>query len=907
MVFDLRVIAYEPNGAKLGLLPYPLSLDVGWPLNDTSSLRLTYSAEAARAEWLATPCEIAVEYAVDGGGWTEPPDSRFLLIKRQGNEADQTGSRSYDLPGWSWQLRKLLLYPNNALVDGKRQFSAVTPGQLLRTFIQEGQSRSTLPGLSYDFTLDKDSAGQEWSAELTMGIEPGRDLLAMLLNLAEQGVIDWQMQGRTLRVFNGDAALNRDLASGAAPVDLKLGRDVTEAPTTGTWENASNAILIAGEQGLSVEVTSPAILPWGRWETFQQQGGISDASTAAYLGQNLLQRATGERVQFTRGITLGAARWLPWRDYRPGDTIKAPGDGGEMQPLRIRQITLTRDAKGLVSGNLTLNDRFLEREIRLARKAAGILDGGISSGGTGGTPAPDSNGRVPAAPEGLVVAGDAYIGPDGYARGIITATWSPVTADVNGVAIDVDGYQVFARRDGTSEEFGQITTTDGNGTTATYAPLQTRTEYAIKVRAVADGTPGEFSDEYVVYVPDDLTPPPVPTAPTLATRLGIIYVTWDGQAVGSAMPADFDRVRVWMSTDDGVSWEDVGSLTVTGALVVAGEPYNEVRLFRLTAVDRSGNESEPSESASIATAPVVDTDIIGQIIDGANIVDGSITASDKIVANSITGALIQALSIETGHLAANAVTADKIEAGAITAAKIAADAIDGKTITGAFIRTASSGRRLELAPPGATVPELRFYPNSGSNYTVIRSRDDIYSGEALLEITTSQNASSDYRARLQMGATRTVLEQLNAATTASRGGYLDISTEYARYGYYAGSVNSECFIEFNSSGRWVVRGRYWDLADADPHDAVLAGSFSVGAGNIWAKYTYGTVDDPVTMATSMAPVCTVRDGRAGGPTAFGNTYSAKPWVITASDTTAFQVNLDSEASFAVYFWAARVG
>ncbi|MFI7630279.1 hypothetical protein [Microbispora rosea] len=905
-MFDLRVVAYQPNEAKLGLLPYPLQLDAGWPLNDTASLKLTYSAVAARAEWLATPCEIAVEWSADGQAWVEPPDSRFLLIKRQGDEVDQTGARSFDLPGWSWQLRKLVLYPNDALIDGKRQFSAVTPGQILKTFIQEGQARGTLPGLTFDFDIDEDSDDQPWSAELTMGIEPGRDLLAMLLNLGEQGVIDWQMQGRTLRVFNGDGALNRDLATGSAPVDLRMGRDVTEAPTSGTWENASNAILIAGEQGLSVEVTSPATLPWGRWETYQQQGGIADASTAAYLGQNLLQRATGERVQFTRGITLSAAKWLPWRDYRPGDTIKAPGDGGLLTGVRVRQITLTRDAKGLVSGNLTLNDRFLEREIRLARKAAGILDGGIASGGTGGTPAPDSTGRVPAAPEGLIVAGDAYIGPDGYARGIITATWSPVVADVNGVAINVDGYQLFAQRDGTDDESGQITATDGNGTTTTYAPLQTRTDYAVKVRAVADGTPGEFSTEYVVFVPDDLTPPPVPTAPTLSARLGQIYVTWDGQGVDSAMPADFEHINVWMSPDE-LTWEMVGTLRGAGALIVGDQPYGGDRIFRLTAVDRSGNESEPSGTATIATVPVVDTDLIEAEIDGANIVDGTIVASDKVVANSITGGLIKALAIQAGHISSNAITADKIDAGAITAAKIAGDAIDGKTITGAYIRTASSGRRLEMAPPGAAVPELRFYPNSGSNYTVIRSRDDIYSGEALLEITTSQDAASDYRARLQMGATRTVLEQLNASATASRGGYLDISTDYARYGYYAGSQNSESYIEFNGSGRWVVRGKYWDQADADPYDAVLAGSFSVGGAQIYAKYSYGPTLDPITMATSMAPVCTVRDGRSGGPTAFNNTYSAKPWSITASDTTAFQVNIDENASFAVYFWAARVG
>lgn len=896
-MYDLRLIAYAPNGARLGPLPHPTSIDAGWPLNDIPSLRIGYSREAARAAVLDTPCEIAVEYDDGSGTWTEPPNARYIRIKRGGDEVDRTGARSYDMPGYAWMCRKLVLYPNDHLVEGKRQFSAVSPGAILLTLVQEGQARGTLPGLAVDFTTETDSAGQPWSAVLTLGLDPGTDLLALLLNFAEQGVIDWQMHGRTLSVYNGDGELARDLASGPAPVELRLGRDVTEAPTQGTWEDAASHILIAGEAGLSVEVSSPAALPWGRWEAYQSQSGVKDAGTAALLGQTALQRAAEERVQITRGVTFSAAEWLPWADYRPGDTIRAPGDGGVMQPLRIRQITLTRDQRGQVSGNLTLNDRFLEREIRLARRAAGILDGGIAVGGTGGTPAPDSAGRVPAAPAGLIVEPDAYIGADGWARGQVTATWSPVTADVNGVALSVDGYEVYARRNVSGEVWSQITASDD--TTATYSPLQTRWEYAFKVRATSDGTKGEFSSEFVALIPDDVTPPPVPSAPTLATRLGVIYVTWDGQGVGSGMPADFDRVRVWMSTDT-LTWEDVGSLTATGALIVAGEPYSEDRHFRLTAVDRSGNESTPSTTATIATVPLVDTDIIGQIIAGANIVDGSVNAADKIVANSITGALIQALAIEAGHIKANAITADKILAGAITAAKLSADAIDGKTITGAFIRTAAAGRRLELAPPSATVPELRFYPSSGANYTVIKSRDDLYSGEAVLEITSSQNAASNYRAQLQMGATLTRINVMDQNATSSKGGLLEIADTHAKFGWYAGSENSECYILLDSTGRWQVRGRYWDDTDADPYDSVNAGSYSVDTSAQWTQYRYGP-----RMATNMGPVLTIRDGRAGGPTAWGNNYVPVAWVITVSNPEGFQINLETAGSFAYYWWAHR--
>src|SRR5690606_25867657 len=193
------------------------------------------------------------------------------------------------------------------------------------------------------------------------------------------------------------------------------------------------------------------------------------------------------------------------------------------------------------------------------------------------------------------------------------------------------------------------------------------------------------------------------------------------------------------------------------------------------------------------------------------------------------------------------ITADKIQAGAVNALALAADAIDGKTITGAFIRTAATGQRLELAPPGATLPELRFYPTNGANYTVLRSRSDRFTGEATLTITTSQDAASSYRAHLEMSATITSIKVMDPATTVSKGGVLEIARDYAYYGFNAGSTNTECAIKFDSSGRWNVRGRYWDFEIADPFDAVIAGSWSVGGASSpnWVIFYYGP-----TMATN---------------------------------------------------------
>lgn len=346
---------------------------------------------------------------------------------------------------------------------------------------------------------------------------------------------------------------------------------------------------------------------------------VSDEGTARLLAQYALNRASGERVQHTRQIRPYAARWLPLKDYRPGDTVLAPGDQGVVQGLRVRQVTLSCDSDGVIGGNLVLNDRFLERDIRLARRSLGILDGGISSGGGGGTPAPDTDGRVPAAPGGLLVEPAAYLDEHGYAHGQATLTWGAVTEDVNAVELSIDGYEVYARRNEANVPWVLVAQADSGDRTATISPLVTGWEYAFKVRATNDGTKGVFSPQFVVLVPADSTPPPAPSTPVVAARLGVIHVEWDGLgSAGEVMPIDLDQVHVWMrdpldAADTGARF---GYLTGAGTEVIPGQPYNADREIWLTAEDRSGNESGQSGHVTVAVTPLVDTDLIGEIING---------------------------------------------------------------------------------------------------------------------------------------------------------------------------------------------------------------------------------------------------------------------------------------------------
>ncbi|HUR06291.1 MAG TPA: hypothetical protein VM347_27335, partial [Nonomuraea sp.] len=565
-----------------------------------------------------------------------------------------------------------------------------------------------------------------------------------------------------------------------------------------------------------------------------------------------------------------------------------------------------------------------EREIRLARQAAGILDGGVGSGGSVGEPAPETNNRTPATPQGLVVGAAAYLDEHGYARGQATVTWSPVTADVNGVALDIDGYEVYARRNQAGELWLLVAQTASGDTTATVSPLVIGWEYAWKVRATSAGVKGVFSDQVVKLVPDDATPPPVPSAPTVTTRLGVIHVAWDGLGAGGVpMPTDFERVRVWMQDPLNPGASEVGYLSAAGVVVIPDQPYRKAREVWLTAVDRSGNESAPTAAGVIATVPLVDTDVIGKVINGAeHIIDGTIPGDAKITADSITGRLIRALEIQAGHIkanaieadkiqagaieaahiSANAVTADKIQANAITAAKIAADAINGKsitggTITGAYLRTASSGQRIEVAPPGASLPEVRFTSSSGGQAS-ITAGGSFGTG---IEIVGSAD-SFGRRFTLVQSASLFEVKYRYSGSSQANGGFMELRDSGTKVGWYGSGSEDENYFEFSDYGygpRTTHVGR-WNHLTAGPRWGILTGRLTVGNDYGGMRINY-----PTTLLTVPNPVAGVKHAVDAVPNfrwcLSNNTFSSfdVDWQVDPDATN--RTNYGKE----VFFWVFR--
>lgn len=170
-------------------------------------------------------------------------------------------------------------------------------------------------------------------------------------------------------------------------------------------------------------------------------------------------------------------------------------------------------------------------------------------------------------------------------------------------------------------------------------------------------------DGSVGIVAEGGDPPSAPTVPTVVPSIAGLRVSWDGQlADSSALPADFDRVDVHVSTTDGFV---PSAATLVGSIRRAGEagmlpvvplPYQE-HYVRLVGVTTGGVQGAASAQA-VGTPTQV--------------------AGPDLVANSVTA----------GHIQAGSVTADKLEAVLALVTQIV-----GGTLSGARVEMDQDGLR----------------------------------------------------------------------------------------------------------------------------------------------------------------------------------------------------------------------
>lgn len=605
----IRLKAYKPNGDTLGLLPQPSSFSASFLHDDTGALRLEYSRKALNGSILERKLETGLEIAVevsDGGKWLEPLNGRFVLISRSRDALDSSDTVTFTCPSYAWLLNKALMLDLAHLEGdgddkGKRVFKKASAGLIMRTFLDENKTRGGIP-VTCGFDTGRDSAGAAWKSAMTLAYTPGISSLTALANLASNKICDWAFDKRTLKIWNMDStALCRDLSR----ISVQLAHDVLEAPEEESIEALASHILVQGDNNKAFTRDNPAApAPWGKWETYLSQQGISDDDTAALYMQSTLDTAARVRGQYTRALRVNDAPNLPLIDWRPGDWITAP-TVMHGEKVRVQQVTLSLESNQF-KASVVLNDKVYDATVRQAKRVQGITGGAINGGTGGGIPAPEKDHRTPKAVTGLVVATDAYISSRGTALGLATLQWAAVSQATDNTAIDISSYRVEYRKNTAGAPWVSGGVTDAQRLTLGIGGLECGQRYEFRVRAVPTYSDklGDWSNVVVALVASDVTPPSIPSKPILTSKLGVVDVRWDGRNnAGDGMELDFDHVEVGISDSNG-NWKYRDSVARDGHCVVTGLEYR-VYWFALCSVDHSGNKSDWGVGASITVASAV--------------------------------------------------------------------------------------------------------------------------------------------------------------------------------------------------------------------------------------------------------------------------------------------------------------
>ena len=616
----IRLHAYAPDGTSLGMLPRPLGVDADFQHNDAGTLKVTYSRLAIGVTILQRGLEqgLAIGFEVsDGGEWIEPYNARFVLTSRSRDAKDRSDTVTLNLMTYAWLLKKALLLDTSKLLadgdnKGKRPFYSANPGTIVKTMLDENRARGGVAQyVTAGFDTGKDSSGAAWSNVMTLYYDPGVDCFTALSNLAANGVCDWRTQGMTLNMWNSDStALCHDLSGG---IVIPLATQALESPEEETIEDLASHILVMGDGIDFTQDNNAAPTPWGKWELYSSQGGVSDEGTARLLMQSQLDQAARVRGQYTRSVLVTDVDALPLIDYHPGDWITAP-TVSHGEKVRVQRVTISLSNQGLKAA-LILNDRLYDAQTRTAKRIQGITGGAVAGGAQGGRPAPAQDHRVPKAPEGLVLSSDAYLDSTGHARGLVSAVWGEVSQATDNTAIEIDSYRVEWRySDSDADAWMSAGVTSDER--LSWSGLDCGRTVVVRVRAIPtySDKPGEWSDEASVLVASDVTPPSVPSVPKLSSETGIVSISWDGlPATGSGMDADFDHCEVGRGLTSG-------SLAVVSAAMTGRTQWVDtdvlpgaVWTYALRAVDHAGNKSAWSKTAQIEVVGAVSQEQIDKI------------------------------------------------------------------------------------------------------------------------------------------------------------------------------------------------------------------------------------------------------------------------------------------------------
>jgi hypothetical protein len=560
---------------------------------------------------------------------------------------------------------------------------------------------------------------------------------------------------------------------------------------------------------------------------------------------------------------------------------------------------------------------------------------------------PNADTSVPGIPTLIEpFVGTAYLDARGFTRARVILTWNAPNNVDGSTILDGDHYEIryavdtdmiypatwtqvsqirwmdmqtWAQPFAAPDDDWQVMYVAWGETTAQLQDLSPGVGYDVQIRAVdKTGNTGSWSGTTTFVASSDNLPPSTPAAPTVAASRIAVQVTHElGKAAGGTFNLESDLHHLEIHVDYEPGFTPSAStlkakVSATAGMIQAQIPVvttvqveeTSARYVRVVAVDQTGNKSGPSDAAT-ATA---------LLIDDAHISDLTVT---KVTAGTINASWVMAGEIKTADTGARArMSTEGYElyntAGTRT---FFADATTGDVSIIGQLVSGTSGKRLEINPGATFLPEIRFYPNSGTDFGFING---VSSGSDVnLGISSSpyDDGGVSCTSRVYLTTTAARLEVIRADNQERRGGFVlalpgAFSSGYQRGGvdggkFYGDEVQATVGWDNGTdatanymlflSGRTVHIGRWADFAAPGSIDGIFTGTVAGTASASSLSLGYG-----ITMDTQLVPIVSIRDAPSVANT--------RGFCISASDTTGFTTQLSGAADggWSVYFWCYRI-
>lgn len=599
----LRVYLSNPQGERLRILPVLKdTIQYAHPLNGSAVLKFALSSVTA-GRMPEEGFVVSVEYKWGTGNYQALPEhSLFFMSKANGDDADQSKVVTYEGETYiTWLLALTYLHWSSSAKNGERIWvepgdKPASSGWIMHGMLTESQARGWGDQVSWDFTGSADSKGNPWTSDEK--VKQGWRLLdpisSVLGALSESGLCDWTVEGRTLRLFRtGKLGVDRSqwVVGGPRMTRVPIKTDASKIFThlTVVPEKARNWLYLENPGAPSEH---------GRLEATMTQSGIESHSEATRLAQPALKLGAAPQREESYEWTPDGDM-APWAHFRVGDMVTVRVQGKLIQRRVIAVIVEARG--GVMVARVTVGEKIPGMQARILGLIGAGHVGSIIGGS--GKAFPGSAGPLrpePARVEGLLVVNDvARWTEDGKLISEVTLGWDPVVYAVDGTAIDLTGYELWARA-GDGPRYRLTSTGDTEVTTTAIEPGTTR---RVSVRAISDqGVAGAFSTE-VEVTPQPPEPLDPPTQPTFRTGNGAVQTIWDGQldAGDGPYPAPVwcSHCLVEVQEDGETSWT---RFPQDSGWVLTGLARGDKWQVRLVAVDFRGIESEPGPAGEVTVA-----------------------------------------------------------------------------------------------------------------------------------------------------------------------------------------------------------------------------------------------------------------------------------------------------------------